>query len=45
MRCLTELNELSLCNQVTLKWVPGHSGVIGNEEADKLAREGSAKPH
>jgi hypothetical protein len=31
-------------NEVTLVWVPGHQGVLGNEEADKLARQVSATP-
>ena len=28
----------------TLKWTKGHNGTKGNEEADKLAKEGTAKP-
>jgi hypothetical protein len=31
-------------NKVTLNWVPGHRGICGNEQADKLARQASATP-
>ncbi|KAJ8959714.1 hypothetical protein NQ318_021908 [Aromia moschata] len=39
--CKKILNDLASCNRVILTWVPGHSGVLGNEEADRLARVGS----
>lgn len=39
--CRTKLDKLSESNVVTLRWVPGHIGVGGNEEADRLARRGS----
>lgn len=37
------LHALSERNTVEIVWVPGHSGVIGNEEADELARQGAAE--
>ncbi|KAJ8962335.1 hypothetical protein NQ318_018317 [Aromia moschata] len=39
--CKRILNDLASRNRVILTWVPGHSGVPGNEEANRLARVGS----
>lgn len=39
--CRQTLDMLAKRNCVKLVWVPGHQGILGNEEADSLAREGS----
>jgi len=42
--CLVALFALASLNEITLIWVPGHRGILDNEEADKLARQVSAMP-
>jgi RNase H len=44
LECWENLQSLAETNSVELAWVPGHSGIIGNEIADELAREGSSNP-
>jgi ribonuclease HI len=39
--CLNILKRLTLKFTVTLRWVPGNTGVEGNEIAVQLANEGS----
>ena len=39
--CLEILQELTMNNDLTIMWIPGHEGVAGNETADALARKGS----
>ena len=41
LQCRELLGELARANSVSLLWVPGHSGVIGNEKADRLANRGA----
>jgi hypothetical protein len=40
--CLDALSMLASLNEATLVWVLVHCGILGNEEADKLARQASA---
>ena len=42
--CLTKLNDLGSKNRVDLYWIPGHTGIIGNEKADELAKQGATTP-
>jgi len=41
--CKEELNELAGKRPVCLTWVPGHTGILGNERADQLARQASSE--
>ena len=41
IECCNQIEELSILNAVYLIWVPGHSGIFGNEWADELARKGA----
>ena len=42
--CREKLTKLSYENYVKILWVPGHSGIKGNEEADALAVAGANEP-
>lgn len=39
--CLKTLTLLGLRSKLTLMWVPGHEGIVGNEAADELAKKGA----
>jgi len=39
-----EFQEIAMIAAVNIKWAPGHEGIEGNEEADRLAKEGSKLP-
>ena len=41
LNCIRNLNQLNKQNHVSVAWIPGHSGVHGNEVADYVAKSGS----
>ena len=45
LECKQLLNKLAkVGNKIKLNWVPGHEGHMGNEVADRLAKDGAGRP-
>jgi ribonuclease HI len=42
--CKQAIYALSNTNKVTCLWVPGNSGIQGNQVTDTLAKKGSSNP-
>ncbi|KAK7094328.1 hypothetical protein V1264_007968 [Littorina saxatilis] len=38
---MQNINTLAQTTAVVLQWIPAHTGIVGNEVADRLAKEGS----
>lgn len=45
LECWNALNKLTNSNTIQVIWVPGHSGIQGNEKADELARLATLMNH
>ena len=41
LEAVLALNKLRENNQVLIRWIPAHSGYLGNEKADSLAKRGA----
>ena len=41
LECLEALKELAKISKLTIVWIPGHEELVGNENADALARKGA----
>ena len=39
--CILAVKEINQWNHINIMWVPGHTGIIGNEAVDELAKIGA----
>ncbi|XP_011313431.1 uncharacterized protein [Fopius arisanus] len=38
--CIELMDKVATCNKLKVSWMPGDAGILGNEEADMLAKQG-----